>query len=351
MSEIAHFILEALDDRRQIAPIVDARPTFGLAEAYAASDAVLAARIARGERPAGWKIGFTNRTIWDEYDVHAPIWGPMYDATIHEWTSVDAPIQLDADNFVEPRIEPEIVFRLARTPRGDMDDSDLIGCIDAVGHGFEIVQSLFPGWRFKAADTVAAFALHGALVHGPMHSIAYEGRSVWVRRLADFRITLSRDGEAVDTGASENVLGGPLSALRHFVLGMERAPMTRGILPGDLVTTGTVTRAFPVKAGETWTTTLDGLPLPGMSLQFAAPFGPEIAIWIERCANARFLFETPPASASDTEYQAAVELRVEAETALSTLLFHDRPALDRARAAVGRKATALANGWRRSNGA
>jgi 2-keto-4-pentenoate hydratase len=30
--------------------------------------------------------------------------------------------------------------------------------------------------------------------------------------------------------------------------------MARGIEPGDLVTTGTITRAFPVRAGETWTT-------------------------------------------------------------------------------------------------
>ena len=32
-------------------------------------------RIARGERPLGYKIGFTNRGIWDRYGVHAPIWG------------------------------------------------------------------------------------------------------------------------------------------------------------------------------------------------------------------------------------------------------------------------------------
>ena len=41
-----------------------------------------------------------------------------------------------------------------------------------MGHGFEIVQSIFPEWKFSAADTVAAFGLHGALLIGARHSIA-----------------------------------------------------------------------------------------------------------------------------------------------------------------------------------
>ncbi len=259
----AQAILAALDARRQIPPLTGADPGFGLDAAYGVADAVMAARIARGETPAGWKIGFTNRTIWDEYGVHAPIWGPVYDGTIRHAGEV----VLDADAFVEPLIEPEIVFRIARPPLSGMDDRDLLGCIEAVGHGFEIVQSLYPGWRFRAADTVAAVAMHGALVCGPMARIDHPDK--WLGPLAGFSITLARDGEPVDQGLAENVLGGPLQALRHFVAGLEGRPMARSIEPGDLVTTGTITRAFPVRAGETWTTEVHGLPLPGMTLAFA----------------------------------------------------------------------------------
>ena len=268
MSGIAGIILDALDARRQIAPVSDGEPGFGLDAAYATSDAILAARTARGERPAGWKIGFTNRTIWDEYGVHAPIWGPMYHATIHACDPGRAAAELDAAAFVEPRIEPEIVFRIARPPRAGMDDRELLSCIDAVGHGFEVVQSVFPGWRFQAADTVAAAALHGALVHGPLTPVDAGQAGDWIERLSAFGIVLLRDGVEIDRGEARNVLGGPLSALRHFVAGLEARPMARGIEPGDLVTTGTVTRAFPVAAGETWETRLEGLPLPGMKLRF-----------------------------------------------------------------------------------
>ena len=256
-------ILAASDARRAMAPITDADPGFGLDAAYRVAGEIMAARIARGEVPAGWKIGFTNRTIWDEYGVHAPIWGPVYGSTL---IHADA-ATLDASAFAEPRIEPEIVFRIARTPDAGMDERELLGCIDAVGHGFEIVQSLYPGWRFRAADTVAAFALHGALVCGPL--VRIDAVDDWLGPLASFSIELARDGEPVDRGAGRDVLGGPLHALRHFVARLQERPMARGIEPGDLVTTGTVTRAFPVRAGETWTSRVDGLPLPGMRLGFA----------------------------------------------------------------------------------
>lgn len=149
-----------------------------------------------------------------------------------------------------------------------MDERALFSCIDAVGHGFEVVQSVYPGWRFSVADTVAAAALHGALVHGPMMPVDDPVAGTWLASLEKFSIVLTRNGEEVDRGAAGNVLGGPLSALRHFVDGLAGRPMARGIEAGDLVTTGTVTRAFPVAAGETWSTRVEGLPLPGMRLAF-----------------------------------------------------------------------------------
>jgi 2-keto-4-pentenoate hydratase len=74
-------------------------------------------RMARGERPSGWKIGFTNRTIWDEYGVHAPIWGPMYDSTLQQLPPGPGPFPVDLRGLVEPRIEPEIVLRIAKAAK------------------------------------------------------------------------------------------------------------------------------------------------------------------------------------------------------------------------------------------
>jgi 2-oxo-3-hexenedioate decarboxylase len=36
---------------------------------------------------------------------------------------------------------------------------------------------------------------------------------------------------------------------------------------GEIITTGTLTRAFPIAAGEVWTTSLGGVPLDGINLR------------------------------------------------------------------------------------
>lgn len=268
VERIAGLILGAGDAARSIPPITDDIPDFDLADAYRVSAAIMRARVARGERPVGWKIGFTNETIWDAYGVHAPIWGPIYNSTTAAADPAGSVCPLGG--LPEPRIEPEIAFRIATPPHPDMDERALLACIDAAAHGFEIVQSVFPDWRFKAADTVAAFALHGRYRHGPFVGIAADEREHWLASLADFTIVLSRDGAEADRGVSRNVLsGGPLTALRHFVRGLADTPFDLGLRVGDIVTTGTVTRAFPIKPGESWSTRIDGLPLPGMMLSFA----------------------------------------------------------------------------------
>ena len=263
---IASLILEAGDRAASIRPITDDRPDCDLAAAYDVSRIVAARRVARGERIVGWKIGFTNRTIWDEYGVHAPIWGPIYAETAEEVDPAAFPAPLIASELAEPRIEPEIGFRIARPLSPEMDERALLACIDAVTHGFEFVQSIFPGWRFRAADTVAAFALHGRYRHAPPVPIEDGARRAWLAKLTEFEIALFRDGQEVDRGQAKNVLDGPLSALRHFIRGLREFPDARGVKPGDIVTTGTVTRAFPVKPGERWSTELIGLPLPAMDV-------------------------------------------------------------------------------------
>ena len=41
------------------------------------------------------------------------------------------------------------------------------------------------------------------------------------------------------------------------------------LAPSEVVATGTLTRALPIKSGERWSTYLDGLPLAGISVAIA----------------------------------------------------------------------------------
>lgn len=261
---IAAEVLDAIAARRQIGPFSERLPDFLVAEAYGVTAALRRMREDRGERQIGRKIGFTNSAIWNEYGVHAPIWGDMFDSTVTDAGNGS----FDLSPLLEPKIEPEIVFGLASAPTPGMDEAVLLDCIEWVAHGFEMVQSVYPGWRFAAPDTVAGLGMHGALLIGPRRAIADAPPEGWLASLGNFTIGLTRDGETVDDGCGANVLGGPLTALRHLVMLLARDLHNPPLAAGEIITTGTLTRAFDVAPGETWATRIEGLPIEGLEVRF-----------------------------------------------------------------------------------
>ncbi len=235
-----------------------------LAQAERIQDEIVAARVARGERPRGYKIGFTNRTIWPLYGVHHPIWGPIYDTTLRLLDGVSA--DLDAGRFVLPRLEPEIVFGMRAAP-ASAALPDLAAALDWIAHGVEVVQSPYPDWRFTAAESFAAQALHGALLVGPRRPAVELAGSPdeLTGLLARFSIELHQGDALVARGRGSDVLDGALHALGHLV--RQLGARGRALAPGDVITTGTLTDAQPLAPGQLWHTRLDGIGLPGLSLR------------------------------------------------------------------------------------
>ncbi len=226
------------------------------AAAYRDALAVRALRIARGERPVGYKIGFTNRTIWQRYQVFGPIWGTVWDTTL---------VRADTEGTVElrptcqPRLEPEVAFCFARTPPPDPSLEDLYDSLDWLAPSFEIVQSHRACWKFTAADTIADGGLHARLLVGtplPVAAFAPGGEALDAR-LASMRVRLFRDDTPIDDGVGSDVLDGPLHALQHFARELQRCPGGPSLAAGDIVTTGTWTDAWPVEPGQRWRSVFD----------------------------------------------------------------------------------------------
>jgi 2-keto-4-pentenoate hydratase len=223
-------------------------------------------RMARGERPAGYKVGFTNRNIWPRYQVFAPIWGPVWDTTL---MFCDGAATLSLARTCQPRLEPEAVFGMAATPPADASLDDLLACIAWVAPGFEVVQSHRPGWVFTAADTVADGGLHAALVVGakvPASELPREAQA-FDALLARAGVRLHNGDEVIDEGTGANVLEGPLRALHYFLQALRQCPGATDLQPGDVVTTGTWTDAWPVAPGQQWTGRFDA-PLSPLQVTF-----------------------------------------------------------------------------------
>lgn len=264
---IAARLLEAYDHGTSLIPFTGSDRTFDVDAAYVVLEKISRTRHGRGWRRVGRKIGFTNRGLWARYDVDRPMWAPVWRESV-----VDAPTA--AASFVlertwEPRIEPEVVFGLkAAVPRG-ADPATVLAATDWIAAGFEIVDSPFPGWKFRAPDCTAAFGLHRALIVGPRLAVDESRRDDLAARLSTFVLTLRRNGTVVEQGVGSNVLDSPAMALAHLANLLATQPTMPPLVGGELVTTGTLTDAWPVHAGEVWASDYGDLGVAAITLRVA----------------------------------------------------------------------------------
>jgi 2-oxo-3-hexenedioate decarboxylase len=223
-------------------------------------------RCAQGWQPIGRKLGFTNTTIWARYGVSAPLWAHVWAHTVH--FAKDNEVSLSLAKFVQPRIEPEVAFRMKGAVPFTDDAAEILTCVEWMAPAFEIVQSHFPAWKFAAADCTAAFGLHGALVVGTPVAVTDQNRAQIADMLPRFALTLSRGDEIIDRGTGANVLGSPALALGHLARLIASQPESPTIGSGEIISTGTLTDAWPVSPGELWSSDYGELPLAGLTLHF-----------------------------------------------------------------------------------
>lgn len=239
-------------------------PPSTLSAAYQAALEREAQRTGQGARIVGRKIGFTDRRLWTQLGVSTPMWGAMYDDTV-----VDAggkPFRYSLAHLNGPRIEPEIAVHFHKAPPLQAGHEELLGCIDWVAHAFEIVRTPASGKPPTAPEAIADGAMHGALLLGERIAITDLGEDP-AGRLGQIIVDLHCDGELKETGKSAHVLGNPLNAIIQLIEGLRREGMP-AIEAGAIITTGTMTAAYPVAPGQRWASTLMGITLPGLDVTF-----------------------------------------------------------------------------------
>jgi 2-keto-4-pentenoate hydratase len=212
--------------------------TFSIADGYAVGRLLHDELVGQGWRQVGLKLGFTNQRVWAQLGLDCPFWSPVYDRTV--LASGDVLLE----GLVAPRIEPEVVLGFATDLHRGASMGEICRAVQWAALGFEIVQCHFPSWQFKPADAIADAGLHGRLVVG--HRVQLSAGEV--PQLAEVDVELSRQNGTVERGRGANALGGPAQAIAWLL----DLPGLEGLRAGEVVTTGTLTAAWPVKPGETW---------------------------------------------------------------------------------------------------
>jgi 2-oxo-3-hexenedioate decarboxylase len=76
------------------------------------------------------------------------------------------------------------------------------------------------------------------------------------------------NGKLIERGGGAKVLDGPLSTIRHLMTLLGSEPHSPPLAAGEIVSTGTLTRAYAVKPGETWVATPHGIGLAPATVTF-----------------------------------------------------------------------------------
>jgi 2-oxo-3-hexenedioate decarboxylase len=266
IDSIAERLIAAYDSAGTLAPITASTPQFDIADGYRVLAEIEKRRRAQGWQPVGRKLGFTNTTIWSRYSVSGPLWAHLWAQTVRYAKNDESSLSLAP--FVQPRIEPEVVLKLkGAVPLAD-DPAEILSCVEWMAPGFEIVQCHFPDWKFSAADCTAAFGLHGALVIGTPVAVTEKNRTQLATMLPRFALTLSREGNEVERGVGSNVLGSPAHALMHLARLIATQPQSPPLAAGEIISTGTLTDAWPVLPGQVWSSHYGELPVAGLTLHF-----------------------------------------------------------------------------------
>lgn len=221
-----------------IAPLTEVEPNPSIADAYAIQRHGIEMRHATGRRLQGHKIGLTSQAVQEQLGVDQPDFGALLDDM-----EVTDGGQLPAGMLIAPRVELELAFHLREPLAGPgVTAEDVHRATRAVQPSIEIVDSRILDWRISLVDTIADNASSGAYVLG--------GLEVPIGDLdpTTVEVALRRDGETVETGRSDAVLGDPRAAVAWLANAL--ATFGVSLQAGQVVLSGACTRMIAAKPGD-----------------------------------------------------------------------------------------------------
>jgi 2-keto-4-pentenoate hydratase len=250
--------------RQPCAPVRDLLPAGDIDAAYAVQSAWVADQLATGARVVGRKIGLTNPAVQAQLGVDQPDFGVLLDTMA---CAARAPV--DRDRTLQPKIEAEIAFVLARDLDGDIiGPAEVAAATAYVVAALEIVDSRIAGWDISIVDTVADNASSGLFVLGDRKQ-RLDGLD-----LAECAMTMRRGGpggqkegpggkkdgemgDVVSTGTGAACLGHPLAAVAWLAATV--CDHGHPLRAGEVILSGALGPMVPVAPGDTFLADISGL--------------------------------------------------------------------------------------------
>jgi len=225
--------------------------SYPLSDAYEVQHALIAERVAEGHSIVGVKMGFTSVAKMKQMGVDDMIIGQLTSDML-----IPSNGTLAHDQFIHPRAEPEIAFRLSKDIDKALTLDELGAHIDGVAAAIEVIDSRYENFKFSLEDVVADNCSSAAYVLGDWCEVPLG--------LNGLDMVMSFDGAPVAEGNSDAILDNPFEALAAAT----RLATQYGIAlkAGMVVLAGASTAAHFIKDATKVHVSVDGLGETGFTV-------------------------------------------------------------------------------------
>jgi 2-oxo-hept-3-ene-1,7-dioate hydratase len=247
-------LLRAEVERRPIPQLSRTFPHMEIADAYRIQGFWADARMAKGARMVGHKIGLTSRAMQMASKMTEPDYGRILDDAMYNDGA-----RIPADRFIKPRLEVELAFIMGEDLSGpSVRLYDVLRATEMVVPAVEIIDYRTEVPR-TITDTIADNAAFAAMAVGgrPIRPMDFDLR--WVGA------TLSKNGVIEESGVSAAVMGHPAAGIAW--LANKLHAVDAQLRKGQIVLAGSFTRPVDIVAGDV--IQVDYGALGGLGLSFA----------------------------------------------------------------------------------
>ena len=244
IQELAKIIDTAAAEGEAVSQLTLIQP-FSVEDAYVIQKKSVQRRLSRGEKLAGIKLGFTSKAKMEQMGVHDMIWGKLTDKMI-----INRNGSINIKRYIHPRAEPEICFLVKKKIDKQINSiEEAKEYIAGYCVALEIIDSRYENFKFSLEDVIADNCSSAGFVLGEWFPIE--------EPLTNLKVTLEIDGETVQEGNSNAILGDPWgsvwNAVRLSLAAGEKIPF------GSYILAGAATPAVYLKSGNKVKATIEKL--------------------------------------------------------------------------------------------
>lgn len=225
---------------------------FSLEEAYNIQQQLIQHRLDRGETITGYKLGFTSKAKMQQMGVDDLIWGVLTDAM-----EIQAEEHIDLDQYIHPRAEPEVAFRISKSIDHQLTINEVPNFIDKMAVAIEVIDSRYKNFKFSLEDVIADNCSSIGYCIGQWQDLKDD--------ITGLHIQLKFNDKIVQDGITQAILDNPYQS----VIEISRLASENNLVlqPGQIILAGAATAAEWLKPKTKITAELESFGNVGFKIK------------------------------------------------------------------------------------